>query len=62
MGGAGMAYRIGGGDVGMAGGDDLIARLHADGQQRQMQGGGAVRDCAGVLGADEWRTGGLAPR
>ena len=51
--GAAIADAVRGRDERMADGDDFIAGLDADGQQRQMQGRGAVRNGAGVLGADK---------
>ena len=51
--GAAVADAVGGGDEGVADRDDLVARLDADRQQRQVQGGGAARDRAGVGGADQ---------
>ena len=41
------------GDEGVADGDDLVARPHADRQQREMQRRGAVGDGAGVRRADD---------
>ena len=52
-GGAAVADAVGGGDEGVADGDDLVARLDADRQQRQVQGRGAARNRAGVGGADQ---------
>ena len=46
----------------MADGDDFIAGLDADGQQRQMQGGGATRNGAGVRGVDISGKGLFEPR
>ncbi len=50
--GAAVADGVGGGDEGVADGDHLVAGPDADGQQRQMQRGGAVGHGAGVRRAD----------
>ena len=49
---AAVADGVGGGDEGVADGDDLVARPDADRQQRQVQRRGAVRHRAGVRRAD----------
>ena len=49
---AAVADGVGGGDERVADGDDLVAGADADGQQRQVQRGGAVRHGAGVRRAD----------
>ena len=53
--GAAVADGVGGGDEGVADGDDLVARPHADGEQRQVQRRRAVGDGAGVRRADVGR-------
>lgn len=50
--GAAVTDAVGGRDEGMADGDDLVARPNPDGQECEVQGRGAARDCAGVGGAD----------
>ena len=50
---AAVADHVGGGDVRMADGDDLIAGPHAHRQKRHVQRGGAVGDGAGVTRAHE---------
>src|SRR5579863_3031654 len=51
--GPAVANAVRGGDVGVAYGDDFIARAHADGQQRKVKRGGAAGDRACVRRTDE---------
>ena len=51
--GAAVANAVGGGDVGMADGDDFVPRAHAHRQQCQVQSGRAARNRAGVRRAHE---------
>jgi len=47
----GMPHGVGGGDEGMAGGDDLVASTDPGRDQREVQGYGAVGDRDAVAGA-----------